>query len=102
MDHALQPSTAPQRGGHRSQLLVSVPCSRRTLEKKFRTALGRGIHEEIIRRRIDEARRLLRDTTFTISAVAEETGFANAQRFYAAFRKVMAVTPGSYRQSYRS
>ena len=84
-----------------AQLLVSVPCSRRTLEKKFRATLSRSIHEEIIRRRVDEARRLLRDTTFTISAVAEETGFANAQRLYVAFRKVQGATPGAYRRSYR-
>ena len=34
--------------------------------------------------------------------IAAETGFANAQRFYAAFRKVMGVTPGAYRRSYLS
>lgn len=84
-----------------ARLLLSVPCSRRTLEKRFRATLGRSIHEEIIRRRIDEARRLLRDTTFTIAYVAEETGFANAQRFYAAFRKLQGATPGAYRRSYR-
>jgi LacI family transcriptional regulator len=84
-----------------AQLLESVPCSRRTLEKRFRGTLGRSIHEEIIRRRIDEARRLLRETTFTIAAIAEETGFANAQRFYAAFRSLQGATPGAYRRSYR-
>jgi LacI family transcriptional regulator len=84
-----------------AQLLVSVPCSRRTLEKRFRGTLGRSIHQEIIRRRIDEARLLLRDTTFTISAVAEETGFTNVQRFYAAFRKAQGTTPSAYRRSYR-
>jgi LacI family transcriptional regulator len=84
-----------------AQLLASVPCSRRTLEKRFRSTLGRSIHQEIIRRRIDEARLLLRDTTFTISAVAKETGFTNAQRFYASFRKAQGATPGAYRRSYR-
>ena len=84
-----------------ARLLLSVPCSRRTLEKRFRATLGRGIHEEIIRRRIDGARRLLRDTSFTIAAIAEETGFANAQRFYTAFRRLQGTTPGAYRRSYR-
>ena len=78
-----------------------VPGSRRSLEKRFRKALGRSIHQEIIRHRIDSARRLLRDTTLTISAIAGETGFANAQRFYAAFRGAQGVTPGAYRRSYR-
>ncbi|HVO40731.1 MAG TPA: XylR family transcriptional regulator [Spirochaetia bacterium] len=81
------------------QILLSVHCSRRTLEKRFRTAWGRSIHQEIIRRRVEAARRLLRDTTLTVEAIAEETGFANPQRFYAAFRKVQGSTPGAYRRS---
>jgi LacI family transcriptional regulator len=81
-----------------AQLLAPVP---RTLEKRFRSTLCRSIHQEIIRRRIDEARLLLRDTTFTISAVAEETDSTNAQRFYAAFRKAQGATPGACRRSYR-
>jgi LacI family transcriptional regulator len=82
-------------------VVQSVPGSRRSLEKRFRKALGRSIHQEIIRHRIDAARRLLRDTTLTVAAIAWETGFANAQRFYAAFRSVQGVTPGAYRRSYR-
>ncbi len=84
-----------------AQLLVSIPCSRRTLEKRFRSTLGRSIHQEIVRRRIDEARRLLRDTTLTIAAIAAETGFASAPRFYSTFGKVQGATPGAYRRSYR-
>ena len=84
-----------------AQLLVSVPCSRRTLEKRFRVTLGRSIHQEMVRRRIDEARRLLRNSTLTIAAIAGETGFASAQRFYSAFAKIQGATPGAYRRSYR-
>jgi len=83
------------------EVLPAVHCSRRTLEKRFRAAVGRTVHEEILRRRVDSARRLLRETNLTISAVAADTGFANAQRFYAAFRKVQGTTPGAYRRSYR-
>ena len=85
-----------------SQILLSVPCSRRTLEKRFQTALGRSIHQEVIRHRVEAARRLLRDTTLTVAAVAAEVGFANAQRFYTAFRRVQGATPGAYRRSYRT
>jgi len=79
----------------------SIPSSRRSIEKRFKKALGRSIHQEIIRHRIDAARRLLRDTNLTVAAVAGEAGFANAQRFYAAFRSLQGVTPGAYRRSYR-
>jgi len=85
-----------------SQILLSVPCSRRTLEKRFQTALGRSIHQEVIRHRVEAARRLLRDTTLTVAAVAAEVGFANAQRFYTAFRRAQGATPGAYRRSYRT
>ena len=85
-----------------SQLLLAVHCSRRTLEKKFQRTLGRSIHQEVIRRRVEAARRLLRNTTLTVASIAGEAGFANSQRFYAAFRKVQGVTPGAYRRSYRS
>jgi len=84
-----------------SQILASVHCSRRTLEKRFRAALGRGIHEEVVRRRVETARRLLRETNLTVASVAGETGFASAQRFYAAFGRVQGTTPGAYRRSYR-
>jgi LacI family transcriptional regulator, galactose operon repressor len=82
-------------------VIRSIPCSRRSMEKRFRAALGRSIHEEIVRRRIDTARRLLRDTALTVAAVAAEAGFANSQRFYAAFRGLQGTTPGAYRRSYR-
>ena len=84
-----------------SHILLSVHCSRRTLEKRFQAARGRSIHQEVVRRRVEAARRLLRDTTLTVAAIASEAGFANAQRFYSAFRKALGTTPGGYRRSYR-
>lgn len=44
---------------------------------------------------------MLRDTTLTVDAIAVEAGFADAQRFYAAFKKVQGTTSGAYRRSYR-
>ncbi|HET6449760.1 MAG TPA: DNA-binding transcriptional regulator [Spirochaetia bacterium] len=85
-----------------SEVLRSVPCSRRTLEKRFRAARGRSIHQEIVRGRVDAARRLLRDTTLTVDVIAGETGFGNPQRFYAAFRRIQGTTPGAYRKAHRA
>jgi LacI family transcriptional regulator len=101
VDQALRAIHNAEAGGFTAKaLLRSVPCSRRTLEKRFRSKLGRSIHQELIRHRIDIARRLLRDTTFTISEISGEAGFANAQRFYDAFRRLHGTTPGAYRRSY--
>jgi len=82
-------------------LMKATPSSRRGLETRFRAALGRSIHDEIVRVRIEKARELLRGTTLTIAAVADESGYGNAQRFHEAFKRSSGMTPGAYRKSYR-
>jgi len=93
--------SSSSRGLTAGHVLLTVHCSRRTLQKRFRLARGRSIHRELILQRVQVARELLRDTTLTVDAIAREAGFANAQRSYAAFRKVQGTTPATYRRSYR-
>jgi LacI family transcriptional regulator len=82
-------------------VLKGVPASRRSLEIRFRAALGRSIHDEIVRMHVEKARELLREGTLTMAAVAVESGFTNAQRFHESFKRIMGTTPGAYRRSYR-
>jgi LacI family transcriptional regulator len=84
-----------------ADLLKGLPVSRRALEIRVRDALGHGIHQEIIRARVDRARQLLRDTTHTMDVVAAESGFSNTQRFHEAFRRRVGMTPAAYRRSLR-
>ncbi len=82
-------------------ILKLVPASRRSLEMRFRSSLGRSIHQEILRVRIERARELLRETTHTIAVVAADSGFSNTQRFHEAFRRRVGLTPAAYRRSLR-
>ncbi len=82
-------------------LLKSIPASRRSLEIRFRRALGRSVHDEIVRVRIERARELLRTTTLTVAAIAASSGFGNPQRFHEAFRRAAGMTPGAYRRSHQ-
>lgn len=84
-----------------ADLLRAIPASRRSLELRFRRALGRSIHQEILRARVDRARELLRETTRTVAVVATESGFSNTQRFHEAFRRLVGRTPAAYRRSVR-
>ena len=86
---------------HIVELLKKIPASRRSLEIRFRKALGRSVHDEIVRVRIERARELLRTTTLTVAAVASSSGFGNPQRFHEAFRKAAGITPGAYRKSHQ-
>ena len=76
--------------------------SRRQLERRFEQALGRSMHEEILRCRIDRARRLLSDTDLTLAQVAIASGFRSATYFSVAFAQHSHATPGVYRAGARS
>lgn len=84
-----------------ADLLGAIPASRRSLETRFRAAMGRSIHEEIVRSRIAYSKRLLRGGDDTIDAVAERSGFGSAQRFHEAFRKREGLPPGTWRRQNR-
>ena len=49
-------------------------------------------------RRIEAAQKLLETTELSISAIAEQTGFASAAHFRRVFREVMDISPLQYRK----
>jgi LacI family transcriptional regulator len=74
-----------------------VPLSRRMLEKRFRTVLGRTILEEVQAARLAHAKQLLSETTYPISRVAALAGFASTSYFAQFFQKSLGMTPRKYR-----
>jgi LacI family transcriptional regulator len=76
-------------------------ASRRSLEVRFRIAMGKTVHEEIVLARLARAKRLLKDTSLTVEKVAADSGFHAVQRFHAAFREAEGVSPGEWRTRVR-
>jgi LacI family transcriptional regulator, galactose operon repressor len=74
-----------------------VAVSRRSLEKRFRQVIGRTILEEIQLNKLERAKRLLLETTYPISKVAEVAGFGSAGYFIQFFQKQVGRTPRKYR-----
>jgi LacI family transcriptional regulator len=74
-----------------------VSLSRRTLEKRFRQAIGRTILEEVQLTRLERAKRLLLETTYPISKVAEIAGFGSTGYFIQFFQKHVGKTPRKFR-----
>lgn len=72
--------------------------SRRTLEIRFKAALGRTVAEEIRRVRLEAARAMLRMSDRKIAAVACACGFSSLQQFVTVFRIAFDETPGVYRK----
>ena len=78
-------------------LLKAVPLSRRVLETRFRQALHRTPHEEIIRMRIEHIKKRLADSDDQLSTIAEEMGFAHPEYLSVIFKKKTGMTPSEYR-----
>ena len=81
---------------------VAVACAtaRRTLEKKFRVALGCTIHDQIRRTHVEQIARMLRETNLTISEVASKMGFESEKNLSRYFRKDKGITPKEYRKQF--
>jgi AraC-like DNA-binding protein len=81
-----------------NSILMQVPASRRTLERRFQKIHGHSIHEEITQCRLSRARRLLRETNMPIKTVAYLSGFRCAEVMRRSFEKVLAQPPSEFRK----
>ena len=79
-------------------LARQLPITRRSLERRFRAAVGHGIHDEIVRCRLERAKRLLVATDLSLKEVSSASGFSNADSLGRAFRRAEGVTPLEYRR----
>jgi AraC-like DNA-binding protein len=82
-------------------LARQLPITRRSLERRFRVAVGHGIHEEIVRCRLERAKRLLIATDLSLKEVAVSSGFSNADSLGRAFRQAAETTPLGYRRQHK-
>jgi LacI family transcriptional regulator len=73
-------------------------CSRRTLEMRFRAALGRSLHDEIQRTRLERAKRLLVETDLPVGRIAAASGFASPDYLTRVFHSQIGLAPAEYRR----
>lgn len=72
--------------------------SRSHFSHRFREATGLAPAAFVLEARLAEARRLLRESGAPLKEIAELTGFADANHFCKAFRRVFHLSPGVYRR----
>ncbi|MGB0992856.1 MAG: helix-turn-helix domain-containing protein [Akkermansiaceae bacterium] len=77
-------------------VVQAVGASRRVVEMRFKKTLNRGIHEEITRLRIEEAKHQITNQWPTITAVANSCGFSSIHYFSAAFKRETGLSPKQY------
>ena len=76
--------------------------SRRSLEIRFQRAVGRTVHAEIQRARLERAKRLLLETDAQMPKVAEVAGYGSASYLIQVFRQQFGMTPAKYRLRVRN
>jgi LacI family transcriptional regulator len=79
------------------QVAKHVNVSRSTLDSRFRTRLGRTVHDELQRVRMHAAKRLLTTTSLPTAEIAKRTGFSSVHYMNHVFRRELGVTPGEVR-----
>jgi LacI family transcriptional regulator len=79
-----------------------VKISRRSLELRFKEALGHLPAEELRRARIRRAQQLLVSTDWQVASVAFESGFATVAHLSRTFKKYVGVPPSAFRRQRRA
>lgn len=76
--------------------------SRRTLERFFRKKVGESVARYYMRLRIDVARDFLFYSDLTIIIVAIACGFSSQTSFSRAFKKILGMSPSTFRRMRRT
>ena len=83
-------------------ILAFTNLSRRPLEIAFHRELGRTINAEIIRTRLENTKKYLIHTDYTVAKIAREVGLSHPPQLYRIFQKYIGITPQAYRKKMRS
>ncbi len=81
-------------------ILDHVALSRRSLELRFRKALGRSINSEIRRVRVEYACKLLSETNIPIKQIALNLGYTDTTHIARYFRIEKGMSLQAYRDAY--
>jgi AraC-like DNA-binding protein len=85
-----------------ADLAACSGLSRMHFAAQFRAATGLRPHEYIIRKRLERAQVLLRETPMPLVHVALSVGFQTQAHFTTVFRRYFNETPGRWRQVHRT
>ena len=65
---------------------------------RFRREYGESVWHHLLNRRLEQAERLLRETTLDIAEIARQCGWRNRNYFSRSFRARYHLPPGEYRK----
>ncbi|QRY83625.1 helix-turn-helix domain-containing protein [Tsukamurella tyrosinosolvens] len=81
-------------------LAARVSMSPRHFARRFQETVGMSPAKWVLSRRLDESRRLLENTAWSIDRIARASGFASTVTFRQNFVRTYSTTPTSYRHRF--
>lgn len=84
-----------------AEMLIRCGLTRRSLERRFRTATGHTPISYVQKLRVAAARRRLERTSLPVEEIAFEVGYENTAFFRRLFRRETRLTPGAYRRKFQ-
>lgn len=91
--HLSEPITA-------EEIAKELYLSRPYLSRKFIEETGESLTDFILKEKTEEAKRLLRYSDKSLTAISNYLGFSSQSHFSRVFKKYAACTPGEYRVKY--
>lgn len=82
-----------------SWVAEKVGSNSKTINQAFRHCTGMTAFEYLREERMKEAEKLVRNTDYSVIAIAEQLGFSSGANFSTAFRKRYGCSPAQYRDS---
>lgn len=80
---------------------LAVCLSPKYLSRIFKEKTGTGLTRYRLRMRMEEAKRLLATTGYTVNQIADMSGYGHAEPFIRQFKKIAGFRPTEYRKKKR-
>lgn len=80
-------------------LLKSLGISYRQISRCFTKAKGESPKQFFIKLKMNEVCRLLKETSFSVTTIAHELGFASSQHLSSQFKLIYGITPKKWQQN---
>ena len=81
-----------------AQLASLQKMSPALLRRRFHMVVGMPVHRYIIKFRVEQAYRLIEESTLSLSKIAAQCGFSSLGHMSSVFTRMLGATPGAYRR----
>lgn len=83
-----------------ADIVDAASCSRRSLEAKFQSILGRSIMKEVARLRVERIASLLLETDMSVDQITAASTFDSVSHLIRVFKKYKGISPAAFRKTH--